>query len=247
MITSLVRDLIEEKAKQSPAEECCGYVVEREEGLFLLSPCRNVSPDPANSALVHPEDVDAAYLKGRVVAFYHSHPNCPSTPSAQDVLAAEELQLPCYIFSVPDDTWDYVFPEGMEPGLVMRPFVFRVHDCYALVRDYFRQTYRVRLPNFARKEDFWETGDNLFIDNFARAGFVEVEDLKPDDGLLMSIGSSPALPNHAAIYLGKNQILHHLTGRISRIDAFTGKWSRYVQKRLRHTSLCSSTSTSTAN
>ena len=55
---------------------------------------------------------------------------------------------------------------------------------------------------------------------------VKIEDIQYGDILLMNIESP--VPNHAAIYLGENIILHHVTNRLSSRDVY--KWGGYYHK-----------------
>ena len=65
-----------------------------------------------------------------------------------------------------------------------------------------------------------EHGYNLYLDNFAKEGFSEiVADVQPGDLILMNLGSK--VPNHAAIYLGDQLVLHHVQLSFSR-DVYGG-------------------------
>jgi cell wall-associated NlpC family hydrolase len=61
----------------------------------------------------------------------------------------------------------------------------------------------------------------LYLDNFAAEGFrkIPVEEVQRGDLILMNLVSP--LPNHAAIYMGDQQVLHHVQGRLSSRDVYT--------------------------
>ena len=122
-------------------------------------------------------------------------------------------------------------------SLVGREWSHGVLDCYALVRDWYQLERGVDLPNFARFDDWWKRGENLYIENFARAGFapVDASDLQAGDCFLMQVASS--VPNHAAVYLGDGLILHHLQGRLSSRDVYGGYWQKVTTHILRYTDL----------
>lgn len=77
---------------------------------------------------------------------------------------------------------------------------------------------------------------NLYLDHFEEAGFVQVDEveLRPHDAILMQAGADR--PNHAAIYLGDNLILHHFFGRLSSRDVWGGYWRKCATHFLRHRS-----------
>lgn len=101
-----------------------------------------------------------------------------------------------------------------------RPFLHGLFDCYTLVRDYYKRNFKIFLPtNIQRDWEWWNKGQNLYLDNAKDCSFEEAEDIKKHDVLIMKI-SSP-VPNHAAIYLGDNKILHHMAGKFSTVQDLT--------------------------
>ena len=63
---------------------------------------------------------------------------------------------------------------------------------------------------------------------------IPVADVQPGDLILMQL-SSP-LPNHAAIYLGDQLILHHVQQRLSSRDVYGGYYGKSTACALRHES-----------
>ena len=105
------------------------------------------------------------------------------------------------------------------------------------MRDWFRSERGVLLPNFARFDDWWKRGENLYLDNFSRVGFevvnfADLRNLLPGDCFLMQVASP--VPNHAAVYLGDGLILHHLQGRLSSRDVYGGYWQKVTTHVLRY-------------
>ena len=84
--------------------------------------------------------------------------------------------------------------------------------------------------------DWWRHGQNLYLDNFAKAGFVQVQDLKKNDVILIQVASD--VVNHAAVYLGENIIFHHVYGRLSCRAPYGGFWLKNTRMVVRHSSLC---------
>jgi cell wall-associated NlpC family hydrolase len=117
-----------------------------------------------------------------------------------------------------------------------REFVHGVHDCYAIVRDYYHQL-NIELQDYPRQGEWWLQGQALYRNNFAAEGFVEVpwETMRPHDVLLMRVRSQE-VENHAAIYLGNNVILHHLMNSLSCKSHYEAYWQRHTTAVLRHRS-----------
>ncbi|HHE2827529.1 TPA: NlpC/P60 family protein, partial [Escherichia coli] len=76
-------------------------------------------------------------------------------------------------------------------------FEHGVTDCYTLFRDAYHLA-GITLPDFAREDDWWRNGQNLYLDNLAENGFyrVSLSGAQAGDILLCCFGSS--VPNHAA-------------------------------------------------
>jgi len=53
----------------------------------------------------------------------------------------------------------------------------------------------IEMPDFARKEDWWKQGDNLYLDNLEATDFYRVNatEAQPGDILICCFGSSVAI------------------------------------------------------
>lgn len=234
-----ILDAVRAHAAACAPWECCGVAVVAR-GKLRYVPCRNDYPGPAadDVFVLNAEDYAAAADRGEVVAVVHSHVGLPPVPSMADRVGVETHGVPWLIVNHPLGTWAVIEPEGYRAPLVGRPFVHGVLDCYSLVRDYYREAVGLDLPDYPRDYLWWEQpGVNLYLDHFAEAGFEQIDlaDLRSNDVLLMQAGADR--PNHAAIYLGDNLILHHFFGRLSSRDVFGGYWRRCATHCLRHRSL----------
>ncbi len=219
-------------AREAYPRESCGLLLVRK-GRQVYWPCRNIGVG-TDQFVIHPEDYAQADEQGQIVAVVHSHPGIPSTPSQADQVACEASGLPWFIVSVPSETWSRIEPTGYVAPLVGREWSHGVLDCYALIRDWFRIHRRVELPHFTRFDEWWKRDENLYVENFAGAGFstVETDDLQTGDCFLMQVASP--VPNHAAVYLGDGLILHHLQGRLSSRDVYGGYWQKITTHILRY-------------
>lgn len=228
-------ETIRAHAAQAAPNECCGLVVRAEVGLCYL-PCTNHSRNGKDTFVIGPEDYARAEDLGEVVLVVHSHPFASPAPSEVDRLVCAQGDTPWLIVNHPVGHFHLMQPEPYELPLLGRPFHHGVTDCYALVRDYYRRECLIALPHYDRADQWWMRGDNLYIDNFQQAGFVRVDDApRRHDAFLMQVRAP--VPNHAAIYLGDEIILHHLWGRLSSREVYGDFWRRLTMVHLRHESL----------
>ncbi|MCI3072884.1 C40 family peptidase, partial [Escherichia coli] len=75
---------------------------------------------------------------------------------------------------------------------------------------------------------------NLYLDNMAVTGFyrVPLSSAQAGDILLCCFGAS--VPNHAAIYCGNGELLHHLPEQLSKRERYSEKWQRRTHSVWRH-------------
>lgn len=212
--------------------EACGLVIIFK-GRQQYRPCRNLA-NGSDNFILDPNDYEKADSDGEIVAVVHSHPNASAKPSQADLVACEASMLPWFIVGIPSEHWEYIEPNGYVAPLVGRTWSHGVLDCYAIIRDWYKQERNIELLDFYRSDDWWKRGENLYLDNFEKAGFRRItqEELKEGDVILMQIGSK--VPNHGAIYLGDGLILHHVHGRLSTRDVFGGYWLKNTMAYLRY-------------
>lgn len=227
-------------AEQAYPEECCGLLI-RDAGSQALCywPCENIAPSgaAADRFTLAPQDWADAEDAGTVVAVVHSHPNASANPSSADRVSCERSGLTWFIVGWPSGMVVALQPEGWQAPLIGRDFHFGVLDCYTLIQDHFQRELGLTLPDFDREDDFWDRGQELYLENFAKAGFVPVAEgeLRPHDVILMQVASS--VTNHGAVYLGDGLMLHHLHGRLSCRDVYGGYWQRHTRLVVRHSSM----------
>lgn len=112
-----------------------------------------------------------------------------------------------------------------------------VDDCFSLARSFYIDNFGITVPDYARPTD-WVAGrldlPRLLYErnNFAMITDWRPQDLRPGDVLMMSVNDTAA--NHIAIYVGDNNIIHHLYGRQSCEETFRGFWRSSVCYLLRH-------------
>ena len=232
-LTDAMQADILQHAKAEFPKECCGLIAVVK-GRRRYFPCQNIAETPdEHFVLAGWNEVED---KGEIVAVVHSHPTTNPQPSEADRVACEKSGLPWFIVNPSTEEWGYYEPEGFELPYVGREFVFGIVDCWTLIRDYYQREYGVELRDYDRRDGFWLRGESMYVDNLPNEGFrpIPVQDVQPGDLILMQLVSP--LPNHAAIYLGDQQILHHVQARLSTRDVYGGYYAKSTVSGYRHES-----------
>ena len=232
ILTEQVQADFTSHAEREFPREACGLVV-IQKGRQVYKPCRNLAVG-TDQFVIDPEDYANADQSGEIVAVVHSHPNMSPEPSQADLVSCEASGLPWFILSHPVGTWSATFPKGYKAPLVGRQWSHGVLDCYSIIRDWYAIERGILLPDFQRHDEWWLKGENLYEENFDKAGFYEIssDDLRTGDVILMQVGSP--VSNHGAIYLGDGLILHHVQNRLSTRDVYGGYWLKNTTKYLRY-------------
>lgn len=215
--------------------ESCG-VISVVSGKERYTPCRNIA-ESNEQFVIHPEDYAKADDAGEILSIVHSHCNIPPAPSQADLVGCERSGLPWVIVSHPTGQVYTFEPSGYEAPLVGRQFSHGILDCYTLCRDYYKRTLDIDLIDFQRDYEWWLKGQNLYMDYFQAAGFVQIDlgDLREHDSVIMQVRSP--VPNHAAVYIGDDRIIQHVMGRLSSRDVYGGWYRKCTILAVRHRSL----------
>lgn len=225
-------------------KEACGVVI-RDKTRARYWPCRNDALTPSEHFILNPEDLADAEDVGELLAIVHSHPDTPAQPSMADRVSCELHDLPWLITSWPSGEVVQFEPCGYQAPLIGRSFAHGLLDCYALCRDFYLREWELELPNFPRRDGWWNSGESLYERYYRQAGFYPVSDLRKGDMLVMQIQADA--PNHAGIYLGDGLLksepslhpvngtfLHHRYNKSSSRDVYGGMWAECTRLVLRH-------------
>ena len=209
-------------AKQCGENECCGFVINNKTYL----PCNNTSLTSTETFEISTDDWINAEKQGTITAIVHSHPNGLPILSEADQFYQQQTAVNWWL--VCDNKihkFRYIKP------LIGREFKHGETDCLTLVRDAYMLT-GIDLPDYERQDDWWHNGQNLYLDLLPENGFECVKDFQEGDVILVCLGST--IPNHAAIYIGNQLILHHCPNRLSKRDLYDGFWLKYTHSIWRH-------------
>ena len=213
-------------AKDQDPKEAVGLLLNIK-GKKRYFPCRNLSMTDHQCFILDPEDYVKGSNLGDITAIFHSHPITPPTPSQADKIGCENSNLPWYIVNPKTEQWAYLEPSGYKAPIIGRQWVWGVTDCWALVRDWYKENKNIELRDWERPTTPEEFLQNPMFERCAwRTGFRK---LRPDEKLIngdllfMSILGNGL--NHVAIFLN-GDVLHHLTDRLSCIEPY----SEWLQK-----------------
>lgn len=204
--------------------ECCGFVIDNK----IYMPCKNISPTPTEAFEISPDDWIQAETIGEITAIVHSHPNGLPILSEADQIYQQQTAVDWWIVC---DNQIHKF-RFIQP-LLGREFEHGKTDCLSIVRDAYMLA-GIDLPDYERADDWWHNGQNLYLDLLPENGFerVDAENLREGDIILVCLGSET--PNHAAVYIGNQYILHHCPDRLSKRDLYGGFWRNYTHSIWRH-------------
>ena len=224
-------------AKDQDPKESCGLLIDIK-GKEKYYPCKNLSNWANQCFIIDPDDYAKAEDTGDILAVIHSHPTTPPIASQADMISCEQGGKIWHIVNPKTEQWGFYKPSGYKPPLIGRHWVWGVTDCWALVRDWYKQEKSINLKDWERPitpEEFIE--DPMFERCAEATGFRQLskdEKLQNGDLLFMSIMTKGL--NHVAIFLD-GDVLHHLADRISCREPYnewllkcTGMRLRYAQE-----------------
>ena len=240
-------DMLDHAAACYP-NESCGYIIDRK-----YVPCTNVHDNPDKQFKIGYKDVLRCEQLGKIEAVVHSHPDGSSKPTTYDLMQMSMSAVPWVIVAYPEIDIKVHAAKVYKAPLINREYIHGVLDCYSIVRDYYARELDIQLDNFERQDKWWESASNsdLYIDNFASQGFVQVYDLQRHDVILCRVQPTEYV-NHALIYLGndggltsevtetaigEHLVLHHPYMRRSRREIYGRVWQERTAIIVRHKSL----------
>lgn len=236
MIQAKIKMAIFEHAKEVYPAECCGVITQKSR-VQKYHKLTNIH-EPADEGF-EPDHVEYAEIVDNhdVIAVVHSHTGDGATtlPSAHDICMCNEFEIPFVIVSLPEGDMRILEPKSMP--LTGRPWSLGSFDCWGLVMAW-HKAHGVILNDFRKPYEWWkpEHGENLYKENYIKEGFVETgKDPEPGDMIIFQLQAE--VWNHAGIYIGDNQILHHAFGKLSKNDIYSGWYQEHAKMICRHKDL----------
>lgn len=220
-------------AAEHPAEEVCGLIISNSQKSMILKGV-NEHQNKSHYFSMRPEVFLEVPDGWDVTATYHSHPYGVVNPSDADMTMCEMTDMPMHIVCAANSAHMMIEPSGYQAPYLKRSYVFGVHDCYTLVRDWYSREFSIDLPRFDEEHRGFIKGEDVYVQNFEQAGFIQLKDMPVCHGdvFLLQVGAQHV--NHAVIWLKSGRILHHVVNRVSKEDHWTGYWVEHATHHLRH-------------
>lgn len=244
MLTKSIKKAIIAHANAEYPRESCGVIIGKE-----YIPCTNIAADNAQFE-IDVMDLVGAEKEGKILAYCHSHPDGTTAPSQPDRVQMNLHGLPWVITNGSEMAIHK--PDGYQSPLLGREYHHGLMDCYTLAKDYYHRELGITLNDYERTDEWWENKnhDPLYLENFKKEGFVEVDTVQKHDAILVRLGRT-AHVNHALIFIGDGKlksertddvigndlVLHHPYGRESLREIYGENWQRRAAVIIRHKSL----------
>lgn len=238
MFQAKIKAAIFMHAQEVYPHECCGVVTQKGR-VQKYHRIDNIHADPENHFQMDSQQYGEITVDDsrEIVAIVHSHTGDGATtmPSAHDTCMCDETGVSWIIVSIPEGDMRVIEPEARP--LIGRPWALGSYDCWGLIMAWHREQ-GIELNDFRTDYEWWkpEHGENLYQDNYLKEGFIPTgKDPEPGDMVIFQLQAD--VWNHAGIYLGDNQLLHHTSGKLSRQDIYSGWYQDHAVMVCRHKDL----------
>lgn len=212
-------DKIKKHAMENPQQECCGFVAFKDgSSVASLLKETNIAENPKNSFRISESSYVQHLRDGhQIIAIYHSHVECDSQLSPQDLSLSYLINLPIYVYSVVDDKLNYNRPHQAIPEFADRRFVEEIQDCKILVQDYWRKELGIILKPFATRRSRITEGMTDLVQYCEENDLIQVP--YPDKNhIVMMSDLSSRIPNHCGVMVDEIFMLHQPAKELSRVE-----------------------------
>ena len=218
-LTKKTQQAILQHAADCAPKECCGLLVADGRKQIYL-PFENHAENSAECFVIMADDWMAADRQGEIMAVVHSHPGGSVYLSGADREFQVVTGLP-WLLAAAGEIRQY----RACPHLRGRVFEYGKADCGTLVRDAFMLA-GLDLPDHVRTEILADAANDCWQQHLTACGFQRVSDgLEAGDVILTTRVKHP---EHAALYLGDGEILHHAYGNLSRREPYRDYWKDHT-------------------
>lgn len=215
-------------------KEMCGVI---KDGKFI--PLENVHETPTTGFTIDTAEFVNLLPFDLLV---HSHTNGVQYPSRVDMEQQQAMAVPwaVVVFNNDKELVDaFCFGEDDIPSLIGRVYRFGVADCFTVIRDYYRLNRGIILRDEPRDWG-WDDRNEPAYENGLRSVNLPLKIFTSNDSFNPAIGDvcfmkiRSSVVDHAGVYVGAGQILHHPTPgqpyslqSLSRREPLT-RWKKYV-------------------
>lgn len=229
MITNKIKKQIIEHSRKVYPEECCGFIVEKNEEKICI-PCENIAKNKIENFLISSRDFISIKNKyDRVLFLYHNHIN-EKEFSILDKKTANILAIDLLLYINEINAFKvYYNDEFKNLNYLFKEYDDYQNNCFHLIKNYFKYELNIDI-NFdedflygKRIEDL-----NVFeivLNNYEKNNFKFISnsiELRKNDILILK----DKISSHLAVYLGGNKILHQPINKISLIEDYSDKYKK---------------------
>lgn len=226
-LTKKLQEQLLAYAEQQHPLEACGLLVQVGKSIKFMAG-ENQADNPKETFAIDPDTWVQAAEQGEVVAVFHSHPNGELYLSAPDRFYQVQTSLP-WVLAVSGSLKVFECVARLRG----RVFNYGVHDCAAIIKDAYALA-NVELTDCPRTDLDQDKQNNALMRQLQDTGFYRVDDIQTmqaGDVLLTSLGGNA---DHAALYLGNGEMLHHAYEMLSRREPYNAFWQRQLHSVWRH-------------
>jgi proteasome lid subunit RPN8/RPN11 len=110
-ISETLKKQLVDFARQSPHAEVGGFIVETKDGLEF-APMKNEAPPDVKDkvCIVGGMQYIQCLKRGKITAFFHTHPATDETASDFDKLSCEHFNIPFLIYSTKTGKFNTIYP-----------------------------------------------------------------------------------------------------------------------------------------
>lgn len=166
------------------------------------------------------------------------------------ILDAERLaqmnadNTPLIVVAWPSGKFAMYYPKAFEAAFPFEGRQYRLNhsDCYRLVMDFYKREFGIELRNYTAGHEWLFSlqvyeGRNLLMINYERENFTQVATPQYGDPIFICSSDNRRFgPEHVAIYIGDDKILHHYADRLSCVQPYSSFWKEKTVVVLRHNS-----------
>lgn len=245
-----IRNFIINYAKEYAPNECCGLILEKNNKIVAIK-CNNSAPDKKFRFKISLEDIENNQKDGKIIGFYHSHPE--DGLSSQDYAVLNKLNLVSIVCNLSNFEVKEFIPDGSIPSFLKRPFIAGKMDCIELIKDIYQKDLKITLKDFTHPSRFidWENFEQN-ISNYPdwnQESFTCLRDFYLDDGFI-EVGPGELreydlilfrfpfckTPTHVMLFRN-DKIIHHPYNKDSLMEDYNKYYRKYSVNYLRYKDL----------
>lgn len=228
MIDNKIKRFIKNHALENLSEEICGFVVEDKNEIICIK-CANAAENKSIDFQISLEDYLNAKSLYNILYIYHSHVDDSDDFSEKDKLYSNEICINYILYHLKSDTFKVYESKDLGRKYIGRFYKHKKYDCFTLIKDYCKQELNIDLKYDTDFFDNASTDVNVLEEvekYYSGNNFTKILDqnLKKNDILLLN--GVNKTPNHFAVYLDDNKILHQPINSFSRIDNYCNFYKR---------------------